>query len=311
MHTATGTSRCSGSRLIAVLWIGYFVLEGFDFGVGTLLPFLGQATTPTGASIINTIGPVWDGNEVWLLDRRRRHVRGVPRLVRDALLGLLPRALPDPRRADRPRRRVRVPRQARLRPLAGVVGPRDLRRLGAAGAALGRRVRQHRPRRPDRRGTASTPAPSSRCSIPTRSLGGPHVADPLHAARRDLPVAQDQGRAGRARARGGAPALDRGRRARLRVPALDVPERRLGPRRGHRPRRHPAHGARPRDRGAVPRARGPRRARVRRDGAHDRARSRHDLPQPLPAGARVVEHEQGVRPDDLVDELDALHAGRS
>ncbi len=36
--------------LIAVLWIGYFCLEGFDFGVGMLLPVLAQATTPSGAS---------------------------------------------------------------------------------------------------------------------------------------------------------------------------------------------------------------------------------------------------------------------
>src|ERR1035438_6390776 len=52
--------------LIAVLWTGYFVLEGFDFGVGILLPFLGRDDTDRRA-MINTIGPVWDGNEVWLL----------------------------------------------------------------------------------------------------------------------------------------------------------------------------------------------------------------------------------------------------
>jgi cytochrome d ubiquinol oxidase subunit II len=52
--------------LIAVLWIGYFILEGFDFGVGTLLPFLSRDDTDRRV-IINTIGPVWDGNEVWLL----------------------------------------------------------------------------------------------------------------------------------------------------------------------------------------------------------------------------------------------------
>lgn len=52
--------------LIAVLWIGFFFLEGFDFGVGMLLPFLGKRDTERRA-IINTIGSVWDGNEVWLL----------------------------------------------------------------------------------------------------------------------------------------------------------------------------------------------------------------------------------------------------
>jgi cytochrome bd ubiquinol oxidase subunit II len=52
--------------LIAILWSGYFVLEGFDFGVGILVPFLGRDDTERRV-LINTIGPVWDGNEVWLL----------------------------------------------------------------------------------------------------------------------------------------------------------------------------------------------------------------------------------------------------
>ncbi|GAA2319295.1 cytochrome d ubiquinol oxidase subunit II [Nonomuraea roseoviolacea subsp. roseoviolacea] len=52
--------------LIAVLWTGYFVLEGFDFGVGILLPLLGGDEAER-RTIAATIGPVWDGNEVWLL----------------------------------------------------------------------------------------------------------------------------------------------------------------------------------------------------------------------------------------------------
>ena len=52
--------------LIAVLWIGYFFLEGFDFGVGILSRFLADDDVDRRV-IINTIGPVWDGNEVWLL----------------------------------------------------------------------------------------------------------------------------------------------------------------------------------------------------------------------------------------------------
>lgn len=52
--------------LITVLWIGYFCLEGFDFGVGMLLPVLAKDDTERRV-MINTIGPVWDGNEVWLL----------------------------------------------------------------------------------------------------------------------------------------------------------------------------------------------------------------------------------------------------
>jgi cytochrome d ubiquinol oxidase subunit II len=52
--------------LIAVLWIGYFCLEGFDFGVGMLLPVLAEDETERRV-MINTVGPFWDGNEVWVL----------------------------------------------------------------------------------------------------------------------------------------------------------------------------------------------------------------------------------------------------
>jgi cytochrome bd ubiquinol oxidase subunit II len=52
--------------LIAVLWGGYFVLEGFDFGVGMLLPFLPRNEGERRV-LFETIGPVWDGNEVWLV----------------------------------------------------------------------------------------------------------------------------------------------------------------------------------------------------------------------------------------------------
>ncbi|MFK0255375.1 cytochrome d ubiquinol oxidase subunit II [Streptomyces sp. NPDC090445] len=52
--------------LIAVLWTGYFFLEGFDFGVGVLTKLLARDRKEKRV-LINTIGPVWDGNEVWLL----------------------------------------------------------------------------------------------------------------------------------------------------------------------------------------------------------------------------------------------------
>jgi cytochrome d ubiquinol oxidase subunit II len=51
---------------IAILYSGFFVLEGFDFGVGILMPFLGKNDLQR-RTIINTIGPHWDGNEVWLI----------------------------------------------------------------------------------------------------------------------------------------------------------------------------------------------------------------------------------------------------
>lgn len=52
--------------LIAVLFIGFFLLEGFDYGVGMLLPFVAKDDAER-RQTINTIGPFWDGNEVWLL----------------------------------------------------------------------------------------------------------------------------------------------------------------------------------------------------------------------------------------------------
>jgi cytochrome d ubiquinol oxidase subunit II len=52
--------------LIAILWAGYFLLEGFDFGVGMLLPFLPRDEREREV-MFESIGPVWDGNEVWLV----------------------------------------------------------------------------------------------------------------------------------------------------------------------------------------------------------------------------------------------------
>jgi len=52
--------------LVTVLFTGFFFLEGFDYGVGILLRFLGRTDTER-RMIINSIGPVWDGNEVWMI----------------------------------------------------------------------------------------------------------------------------------------------------------------------------------------------------------------------------------------------------
>ncbi len=52
--------------IITVLWVGFFVLEGFDFGVGMLHSFIGRNDLERRV-LVNTIGPVWDGNEVWLI----------------------------------------------------------------------------------------------------------------------------------------------------------------------------------------------------------------------------------------------------
>ncbi len=64
--------------LICILWLGYFVLEGFDFGVGMLLRAVAKNDDEKRA-VIHSIGPVWDGNEELAAGRGRRHLsRGVP-----------------------------------------------------------------------------------------------------------------------------------------------------------------------------------------------------------------------------------------
>src|SRR5438477_1872453 len=52
--------------IITILWTGFFILEGFDFGVGMLHAVVGRDEAGRRAAI-NTIGPLWDGNEVWLI----------------------------------------------------------------------------------------------------------------------------------------------------------------------------------------------------------------------------------------------------
>jgi cytochrome d ubiquinol oxidase subunit II len=52
--------------IAAIFWTGFFVLDGFDFGVGMLHSFIGRDDMQRRV-LVNTIGPVWDGNEVWLI----------------------------------------------------------------------------------------------------------------------------------------------------------------------------------------------------------------------------------------------------
>src|SRR5215475_11779332 len=52
--------------IVAFFWTGFFVLEGFDFGVGALHKIIGRNDIERRV-VINTIGPLWDGNEVWLI----------------------------------------------------------------------------------------------------------------------------------------------------------------------------------------------------------------------------------------------------
>ncbi len=81
--------------ILGILLVGYAILDGFDLGVGILHPFLAREDRERRLSL-NSIGPLWDGNEVWLVtfaDRLRRRP-----------LGLLHRDGPPPLLPDLPRR---------------------------------------------------------------------------------------------------------------------------------------------------------------------------------------------------------------
>ena len=78
--------------LIAVLWTGYLVLEGFGVGAGMVMPMVAK-TDRERTQVQKTFGPVWDGNEV--SDRRRRNFRGLPGMVRHHVLRNVPGAVPD------------------------------------------------------------------------------------------------------------------------------------------------------------------------------------------------------------------------
>ena len=95
--------------LIAVLWSGYFLLEGFDFGVGMLLPFLPRDEARAQHDV-RVHRPRLGRQRGVAGDRRRRDLRRVPRVVRDDVLGLLPRAAAHPRPAHRARGLLRVAR---------------------------------------------------------------------------------------------------------------------------------------------------------------------------------------------------------
>ena len=179
--------------LIAVLWVGYFVLEGFDFGVGMLLPDPGPGRARTPRPDQHDRAGL--GRQRGLAaGRGRRDVRSLPRVVRDPVQRLLPAAAGHPARVDRPRGRVRVPAQATRSALAQPLGRGDLRRVGRPGPAVGSRLRQHRARCRRSTPTRSTSAACSTCSTPTHcSAASPRSGSVPHP-RRDVRGAEDRRR---------------------------------------------------------------------------------------------------------------------
>ena len=136
--------------LITVLWIGFFFLEGFDFGVAMLLPVLGRDDKERRV-MVNTIGPTWDGNEVWLLTAAGGIFAAFPGWYRHPVLGALPADAPAARGTDPARGGVRVPLEASRRQVAQHV--RHLRHLRVVDRFPGtrHRVRELRDRPGQRR----------------------------------------------------------------------------------------------------------------------------------------------------------------
>ena len=98
--------------LLAFFWTGYFVLEGFDFGVGMLLPVLGRSERDR-HTMLESIGPVWDGNEVWLVIAGGGTFAAFPVWYATMFSGFYLALLAHPRPPDRPRALVRVAREGR------------------------------------------------------------------------------------------------------------------------------------------------------------------------------------------------------
>ena len=179
--------------IIAILWSGYFVLEGFDFGVGIMLGVVARDDLDRRV-LINTIGPVWDGNEVWLLVAGGATFAAFPNWYATLFSGfylplfLILAALIFRGVAFEFRSKTRLSR------LAPRLGPCDLLGQPAAGGLVGSGLRQHLPRRAHRRELHL-----SRIVLqPPQSLLAArrgHDTDPVQPPRCGLHVLEDHRRA--------------------------------------------------------------------------------------------------------------------
>jgi hypothetical protein len=95
--------------LWGLLWAVYFMTDGFDLGMGCLLPFLAKDDEQKRA-IYSAMGPLWDGNEVWLITSGRRYLCRLSNRLRSHVQLALFRLDAPPFRADRKGRLNRVSR---------------------------------------------------------------------------------------------------------------------------------------------------------------------------------------------------------
>ena len=189
--------------LVGVLLIGFAIMDGHDMGVGTLLPFVGRNDTERRV-IINTVGPHWDGNQVWFITAGGAIFAAWPLVYATAFSGFYWAMLVvlfalffRPVGFDY-RSKIADPRWR------SDLGLGPVRRRRGAAADLRRRVRQPAAGRavPLRRTcmARSTPARSGSCSIRSRCSAGVVSSGDDHVPRRDLPGAPHRGRHPAARA---------------------------------------------------------------------------------------------------------------
>jgi len=182
--------------LIGVLFIGFFILEGFDYGVGILMPFLGRDDHER-RQLINTIGPFWDANEVWLITAGGAMFAAFPDWYATMFSGFYLPLLVIPDLPDRARRRLRVPQQGDAPGLASNLGLGIVRRERTPaflwGVAMGNLILGV-PIDPDMNYVGVWATCCGRTRWPTG-----HLVSGIHAHRRRLPEPQDHRRPGRAR----------------------------------------------------------------------------------------------------------------
>ena len=175
--------------LLGVLLAGYAILDGFDLGVGILQPV--AKTDEERRIVLNSIGPIWDGNEVWLVTFGGAMFAAFPEAYATVFSGfyiafMLMLVRPDPAgRLDR------VPQQDRIAAVAPLLGHRLLR-FQPAGLAAVRHGRRRRDERRAAQRTRRVRRPISRPADAVLAARRPDDRRHVHDARRDLPLSENR-----------------------------------------------------------------------------------------------------------------------
>ena len=174
--------------LLGVLLIGFALTDGFDMGVGALLPFVAKSDTERRV-VINTVGPVWEGNQVWFILGGGAIFAAWPPLYAVSFSGLLLGDVRGSGRAHPAARGVQVSLQAPIGALAQRLGLGAVHRRRGSGAAVRRGRGQRAAGRavpPDREPVLALRRDVLPASAPVRAAGGRGVAGDAGGAWRDM-----------------------------------------------------------------------------------------------------------------------------